>query len=81
MLLARRTLLKVKLNDKYKGVEKADGKIFDVSTTVKNEEDHRPFKAYLDLGLTASTTGNKVFGILKGACDGGLHVPHSESGR
>jgi large subunit ribosomal protein L5e len=74
LLLARRTLLKVKLNDKYKGfltffnsigVEKADGKIFDVSTTVKNEEDHRPFKAYLDLGLTASTTGNKVFGILK----------------
>jgi len=27
--------------------------------------------------LTRTTTGNRVFGALKGACDGGLHIPHS----
>merc|ERR1712183_576803 len=37
----------------------------------------RPFKAILDIGTTKATTGNRVFGVLKGACDGGLHVPHS----
>jgi len=31
----------------------------------------------LDVGLIRTTTGNRVFGCLKGACDGGLHVPHS----
>jgi len=28
--------------------------------------------------LTRTTKGNKVFGVLKGACDGGLYVPHNE---
>ncbi|KAL1791280.1 60S ribosomal protein L5 [Sigmodon hispidus] len=28
-------------------------------------------------GLARATTGNKVFGALKGAVDGGLSVPHS----
>merc|ERR1712194_396185 len=37
----------------------------------------RLFKAILDIGTTKPTTGNRVFGALKGACDGGLHVPHS----
>jgi len=27
--------------------------------------------------LVRTTTGNKVFGALKGACDGGLNIPHS----
>lgn len=31
----------------------------------------------LDIGLIRSTIGNRVFGVLKGATDGGLHVPHS----
>jgi len=29
------------------------------------------------LGLVRTTTGNKVFGALKGACDGGLDIPHN----
>ena len=32
----------------------------------------------LDVGLVRTTTGNKVFGALKGAVDGGLAIPHSE---
>uniref|UniRef100_S4RAQ9 Ribosomal protein L5a n=1 Tax=Petromyzon marinus TaxID=7757 RepID=S4RAQ9_PETMA len=35
------------------------------------------FTCYLDAGLTRTTTGNKVFGALKGAVDGGLSIPHS----
>lgn len=44
----------------------------------KGEElNRRPFKANLDVGLIRTTTGNRVFGALKGAVDGGLNVPHS----
>uniref|UniRef100_A0A8C6QFB8 Large ribosomal subunit protein uL18 n=1 Tax=Nannospalax galili TaxID=1026970 RepID=A0A8C6QFB8_NANGA len=35
------------------------------------------FICYLDAGLACTTTGNKVFGALKGAVDGGLSIPHS----
>uniref|UniRef100_A0A804N9E8 Large ribosomal subunit protein uL18 C-terminal eukaryotes domain-containing protein n=1 Tax=Zea mays TaxID=4577 RepID=A0A804N9E8_MAIZE len=38
----------------------------------------RPFRALLDVGLIRTTTGNRVFGALKGALDGGLDIPHSE---
>lgn len=34
------------------------------------------FSCYLDAGLTRTTTGNKVFGAMKGAVDGGLSIPH-----
>jgi len=37
----------------------------------------RPFKAILDVGLTPPTTGNKVFGAMKGLSDGGVFIPHS----
>ena len=37
----------------------------------------RPFKALLDVGLVVTTRGNRVFAALKGACDGGLNIPHS----
>jgi len=49
----------------------------------KKSEHHgkRPFKCNLDVGLTRTTTGNRIFGALKGACDGGLYIPHSEEGK
>lgn len=40
-------------------------------------EGKQPFKAVLDIGLVATTTGNRVFGALKGAVDGGLNIPHT----
>jgi large subunit ribosomal protein L5e len=64
--------------DMYKGIEAADGEFFDVyekDGAVK--EDRRPFKAYLDVGLVRTTTGNRVFGAMKGAVDGGIHIPHN----
>jgi len=60
----------------YKGAEKVTGDLYDVNE--KQHESRRPFKAILDTGLVRTTTGNKVFGALKGAADGGLWVPHSE---
>lgn len=41
-------------------------------------ETRRPFKVFLDVGLTRTSTGARVFGAMKGASDGGLYVPHSE---
>jgi len=73
LLLARRLLKKVNLQDAYKGVDKVDGADYDAG---KNEQDRRPFKCVLDVGLKATTNGSRVFGVLKGACDGGLYVPH-----
>ena len=83
LLLARRLLSHLKLDTLYQGVSKITGQAFDVYKDMeerqkKNEDiQKRPFKAFLDVGLTRTTTGNKVFGALKGATDGGLHVPHS----
>lgn len=59
----------------YPGNKEINGEKYDVSE--KPNESRRPFKAVLDVGLTRTTTGNRVFGVLKGATDGGLCVPHS----
>ena len=34
------------------------------------------FRANLDVGLTRTSTGARVFGALKGAVDGGINIPH-----
>ncbi|NIP40903.1 MAG: 50S ribosomal protein L18 [Candidatus Aenigmarchaeota archaeon] len=39
---------------------------------------HKIGKAVLDIGLYASTPGNRLYSALKGAIDGGLEIPHSE---
>lgn len=59
----------------YAGNDKIDGDKYDVHET-PNEE-RRPFKAVLDTGLKRTTTGARIFGVLKGAVDAGLYVPHS----
>jgi len=76
LLVARRLLNKTGLDKLYAGAKKIDGEDYDVQKDVKGDQ-RRPFKAVLDVGLVRTTTGNRVFGCLKGACDGGLHVPHS----
>ncbi len=40
-------------------------------------EERRPFKAILDIGIYRATTGNRVFGALKGFTDGGIFVKHN----
>jgi large subunit ribosomal protein L5e len=73
LLLARR--VNSKLNLDYVGQEEVDGEDFNVEV---DAEGKAPFKALLDVGLKRTTTGARVFGAMKGACDGGLDVPHSD---
>ena len=75
LLLARRLLKDKAIDTKFVGKAEADGKMYNIDT---EENERRPFKAYLDVGLVRTTTGNRVFGCMKGACDGGLNVPHNE---
>ena len=65
LLLARRLLTKLGLQETFQG-------------EIDEEEDmeRRPFRVLLDVGLRRTTTGARVFGVMKGAVDGGLLVPH-----
>jgi len=42
------------------------------------DDDKNPFRCILDVGITTTSTGARVFGALKGAVDGGLDIPHGE---
>ena len=69
LLCARRFLKKLNLTEIYdKQAEKEE----------EDEDDRRPFKVILDVGLARTTTGAKVFAVMKGASDGGLHIPHED---
>jgi len=74
LLMARRLLTKFDLAEIYQGVEEVTGEEY----YVENEDDKpNSFRCFLDIGLARTTTGAKVFGVLKGAVDGGLDIPHS----
>jgi len=75
LLLARRTLATFKLADKYEGQTEVDGEFYSVES---NETGPGAFRAHLDVGLARTTTGSKVFAVMKGVADGGIEVPHSE---
>lgn len=74
LLVARRLLQKLKLDEVYEGQPKVDGEEFQVESV-----DGQPgaFTCFLDTGLARTSTGANVFGALKGAADGGLSIPHS----
>ncbi|KAI4356229.1 hypothetical protein L6164_000267 [Bauhinia variegata] len=74
LLLARRVLKILEMDAEYEGNVEATGEDF----SVEPAETRRPFRALLDVGLIRTTTGNRVFGALKGALDGGLDIPHSD---
>lgn len=93
LLVARRALSvikpELKLADKYKGVSKVTGEVVTSEFTnaagrtrnywVKEvAEEAKPFRAVLDVGVRATTTGARLFGVMKGASDGGLDIPHNE---
>jgi len=75
LLAARRLLTKLNLADKYVGKAEATGEMFHVEEL---SDGPKPFKAFLDIGLSRATTGAKIFGVMKGAADGGLNIPHNE---
>lgn len=84
LLVARRLLQKVGLDEVYEGNTEVDGKVVSTEYEKKKyyvdevDDDKRPFRALLDVGTKATTTGCRIFGAMKGAADGGLDVPHSE---
>jgi large subunit ribosomal protein L5e len=75
LLLARRTLSKFNLDKLYVGVEQADGEEFCVEQAPGQKR--ASFRCNLDTGLARTSTGANLFGVLKGAVDGGLDIPHS----
>jgi len=75
LLVARRTLKKVGLDEKFKGKEELNGEEYHVEE--EENDDQRPFKAILDVGLRRTTVGARMWAALKGAVDGGMYVPHS----
>jgi len=83
LLLARRCLTQLGMNEIYNGVEEPTGEI--ISTAVNGRkyfvdsvnEEKKPFRALLDIGIKNTTTGAKIFGAMKGASDGGLDIPHN----
>jgi large subunit ribosomal protein L5e len=74
LLCARRLLKKLGMDETYEGKTEIDGEDYHVEA----DGDARPFKCFLDTGLKRTSTGSKVFACLKGACDGGLDIPHNE---
>jgi len=73
LLLGRRVNKKYCLD--YEGQTEVDGEDYNVEA---DPEGKAPFKALLDVGLRRTTTGARIFGALKGACDGGLDIPHND---
>lgn len=78
LLIARRALKKLDLDQTFTGVEEPDGEFTLTEDAEVDGESRRPFKCFLDVGLTRTSTGARVFGAMKGASDGGLYIPHSE---
>lgn len=74
LLIARRMLKQLGMDSDFKGKEEVDGDEFHVEDEYEGEK--RPFKCILDVGSRNTSVGVRVWGALKGAVDGGLHVPH-----
>jgi len=90
LLTAKRLLQQLDTENKKRNVDSNFSKNFNLVTEATGEYvnieelaekkgiEQRPFTCYLDLGLTRATSGNRVFAALKGAVDGGIHIPHSD---
>lgn len=76
LLCARRCLKMMGMDDDFKGKEEVDGEEFHIEEE-ETEAERRPFKVILDVGIRRTCVGARIWGALKGAADGGLHVPHS----
>ncbi|KAM7203749.1 hypothetical protein V8F33_002064 [Rhypophila sp. PSN 637] len=79
LLIARRVLKKLGLDEDFAGIEEADGEYTLTEAAETDDGERRPFKAFLDVGLARTSTGARVFGAMKGASDGGILIPHSEN--
>jgi len=90
LLTARRLLTLLDEENKKRNINSTMAKTFNLvpETTgeyvniselaQKKNVEQKPFTCFLDLGLARATVGNRVFAALKGAVDGGIHIPHSD---
>ena len=84
LLVGRRLLEKLGLAELYQGQEEPTGKVISTEMDGKTffveevDEEKRPFRCLLDVGIKNTTTGAKTFAAMKGASDAGLDIPHSE---
>ena len=90
LLVGRRLLQKLKLDDTYTGVgneedDEVTGEIAKTEVGKRtyfvdevDEDGKRPFRCFLDIGLARTSVGAKIFGALKGAADAGLDIPHND---
>merc|ERR1712187_1076051 len=62
------------LDDQFKGKEELNGEEYHVED---EDGERRPFKCILDVGIRTTCVGARMWGALKGAVEGGLHIPHS----
>lgn len=84
LLLARRALARYGMDEMYEGND-VDGKVRTVRYGNRTlyvedldwETERRPLRCNLDVGITSTTLGARVFAAMKGASDGGIDVPHS----
>jgi large subunit ribosomal protein L5e len=84
LLLARRALARYGMDDLYEGNE-VDGKVRTVKYGNRTlyvedldwESERRPLRCNLDVGITTTSLGARVFAAMKGASDGGIDIPHS----
>lgn len=74
LLCARRALKKLGMDTMYKGAAEINGEEYHVE---EEEGDKKPFKCILDVGLRRTSAGANIWGALKGAADGGVHIPHT----
>jgi large subunit ribosomal protein L5e len=64
--------------NRFNIVPETNGEFIDIEKASEMKDIGRPFTAFLDLGLQRSTNGARVFAAMKGAVDGGIHIPHNE---
>merc|ERR1712151_136536 len=62
------------MDETFKGKEEIDGEEYHIED---EDNDRRPLKCILDVGLRRTCAGARMWGALKGAVDGGLHIPHT----
>jgi len=74
LLVARRALKALNLDGVFTGIN--ESKIGEFFLVKQADGGPRPFCVLLDVGLSTTSTGAKVFAVMKGAVDGGLEIPH-----
>lgn len=68
------------MSNTFNFVPESTGEYINIQKTAETKNiEHRPFQCFLDIGIVTSSKGNRVFAAMKGAVDGGIHIPHKDT--